>query len=122
MRRPKNQSDTAATPPPAPPYTTCPAKTWINSEGCTLAGRTVYEHCKIVAKVAEELLRRYPLQIVKKLFPEDIIAIAGVHDVGKISPTFLRKILTNLHKNNSSPLYPRNCRTAPWLCSSHCRQ
>ncbi|MGM0439664.1 MAG: CRISPR-associated helicase Cas3' [Chlamydiota bacterium] len=74
----------------------CLAKTWKKSGGEVVAGRDVYSHCMIVAKVAQSLIDRLPEQFAKKFFPKGVGLVAAEHDIGKISPTFQRKIYKNL--------------------------
>ena len=51
----------------------------------------VCQHCRIVGSVAEELVARLPASIAS-IFPEGSATIAAVHDVGKVSPGFQKKI------------------------------
>jgi len=55
-------------------------------------GRTVFNHCLIVGSVAEELIKRLPLEIRLALFPQGSSLIAATHDIGKVSPCFYEKI------------------------------
>ncbi len=77
------------------PFDKCHAKTYHSATGEKKTGRTVLEHCQIVAEVARELVRRFPPHISQQLFPSGFELIAGIHDVGKVSPTFQKKILQN---------------------------
>ncbi len=99
MRGPKNKLNKASSQVKdrAVPFNACFAKTFQTPEGISKTGRTVYEHCLIVAEVAKELVARIPEKIAKKLFPRGFELAAGIHDVGKISPTFQKKILQNTH-------------------------
>jgi CRISPR-associated endonuclease/helicase Cas3 len=74
-----------------------PAKTFVQEDGVTVVGRTVLDHCSIVGKVAEELIRRFPQSIRDSLFPEGAPLVASTHDIGKVSPTFFEKVIRNCH-------------------------
>lgn len=71
----------------------CLAKTYGNQKG-----RDVLTHCQIVGEVARELINRMPDWLREALFPEGSILIAACHDVGKISPTFQKKIYDAIHE------------------------
>lgn len=73
----------------------CPAKTYQNSIGAHLLGRTVFNHCQIVGHLAQAILQRLPEAIRSQLFPEGVALLAACHDIGKVSPTFFIK----LHKH-----------------------
>ncbi len=70
----------------------CLAKTVQQPDGSVLQGRKIFDHCQIVGKVAKEILSRMPVWILNDLFPDGSDLIAACHDIGKISPTFQRKI------------------------------
>lgn len=78
---------------PAPPLEQCLAKTVEQPGGTAIAGVDVETHCIIVGTVARELVRRFPDQLKRSLFPSGVELIAAVHDVGKIHPHFLEKLL-----------------------------
>lgn len=78
------------------PFHECCAKTYQLPSGEIKAGKTVIEHCRIVAEVARELVRRFPVNISHKLFPSGFEIVSGSHDVGKVCPTFQKKILQNI--------------------------
>jgi CRISPR-associated endonuclease/helicase Cas3 len=71
----------------------CLAKTYGNDKN-KQKGRDVLTHCEIVGEVARELIKRMPVWLSEALFPEGSILIAACHDVGKVSPTFQKKIYT----------------------------
>ncbi len=77
------------------PFYECCAKTYQLPSGEIKTGRTVLEHCRIVAQVAIELVNRFPVELSQKLFPSGFEIVAGSHDVGKVSPTFQKKIFQN---------------------------
>lgn len=70
----------------------CPAKTYLDSNGNTLQGRSVLNHCQIVGFVAAEIIRRYPEEIRNTLFVAGSPLVAAAHDIGKVSPYFVEKI------------------------------
>lgn len=75
---------------PTIPLDHCLAKTryWENGK---LAGRTVEEHCRIAGEVAKQLMDGYYLRIAD-LFPAHAWIAALLHDIGKVSPTFQKKL------------------------------
>jgi CRISPR-associated endonuclease/helicase Cas3 len=74
-------------------WKTCIAKTWISSDGQILFGRTVFDHCQIVGRVAEAMLDvLWPFGVAKQLFPYNLPLLAALHDIGKVSPLFQKKI------------------------------
>lgn len=74
-------------------FTVAPAKTWAKPDGTVGLGRSVWEHCQIVGEVAKALIARFPQRIRDKLFPPGSHLCSACHDIGKISPTFVVKIL-----------------------------
>ncbi|MBI9094966.1 MAG: CRISPR-associated helicase Cas3' [Sphaerochaeta sp.] len=86
----------------SPLLSDCKAKTIVNSAGTMEMGLDVESHCKIVGRVASELMARFPESIRELLFPPGSAYLASIHDVGKINPMFLEK----LHR--SLPLYTPN--------------
>ncbi len=82
----------SASPPSAPPYLICPAKTFQRPDGKVVIGRPVSEHCQIVGEVARELIARYPDSLGTALFPKGSEMAAAGHDVGKVSPCFYEKL------------------------------
>lgn len=87
----------AASPPESTawPANRCPAKTLSLPSGQIVLGRSVLQHCQIVGAVAAELLARIPTGLRTALFPAGSELVAACHDVGKVSPTFTKKLLTN---------------------------
>lgn len=77
----------------------CLAKTYLSKDGKKYAGREVFSHCQIVGEVARAILARMPHWLREELFPKGVELIAAAHDIGKISPTFQKKIYTALDKN-----------------------
>ena len=80
----------------------CLAKTEKDSGNHSKPGMTVYEHSKLTAQVAEELISN------KNVAWEDLkpvmVLLAGLHDVGKISPTFQRQIADALEGKDQEKL------------------
>lgn len=70
-------------------YKKCPAKTYIGENGGYSLGRSVLEHCRIVGEVSKEIIKRSP---VNYLFPLGSSLTAATHDIGKVSPTFYKKL------------------------------
>jgi CRISPR-associated endonuclease/helicase Cas3 len=74
------------------PFESCLAKSRLSKECTPIAGRTVLDHCCIVGAVAQTLIDRCPKFLQENLFPDGTDLIAAVHDIGKVSPTFQKKI------------------------------
>lgn len=70
----------------------CPAKTrWVEGNHI-VPGHTVDNHCQIVGEVARALIARYPPELATALFPVNAPFAAACHDIGKVSPTFVKKL------------------------------
>ena len=82
----------------------CLAKT-LNLPEKVIAGLTVEEHCKIVGKIAREIVKRMPGWLKEAFFPAGVSLTAAVHDVGKVSPHFQEKLRRNISEYvfNSMP-------------------
>ncbi len=91
MIRRKKRSDSGAS---AVSYEICPAKTWNKLDGTVEKGRSVFNHCQIVGATARKLIERFPEPLRSQLFPPGTELAAAAHDIGKVSPTFVIKILT----------------------------
>ncbi|NNM51056.1 MAG: CRISPR-associated helicase Cas3' [Pseudomonadales bacterium] len=89
IRRSKQVSDGEF---PVVSFAECPAKTFLTNSGLR-QGRSVLNHCQIVGEVAKEIIARYPFELRAKLFPDGAVLAAASHDIGKVSPFFLEKIL-----------------------------
>lgn len=83
--RPSSAGGAAALPPER-----CLAKTWELPQR-TLAGRTVEEHCRIAGAVAACLCARLNV-VVPGLLPPGAELPALLHDVGKASPPFQKRL------------------------------
>lgn len=57
-----------------------------------LPGRTVVEHCCIVGTLAKALLEFYPHILPTQLSGDDFAFLASLHDLGKITPEFQKKL------------------------------
>lgn len=89
---------------PALPLSQCLAKSCKSNEGTVLPGRLVLSHCHIVGEVARAIIKRMPSWIRTGLFPAGSELIAAAHDIGKVSPTFQKKIYTALSYKDESVL------------------
>ncbi len=80
----------------------CPVLSWdkciakTNSKGNP--SKTVKDHAYQTAAVCKLFLQYLP-EPIRKLVSDDAIALAAIHDVGKISPGFQKKILGQHVKN-----------------------
>ena len=82
----------------------CLAKSSKTAQNTVLPGRLVFSHCQIVGVVARALMLRMPLWLRDALFPEGSELIAAAHDVGKVSPTFQKKIYSALSQKDEAAL------------------
>lgn len=74
------------------PLNRCLAKSRKTTENVVLPGRLVFSHCHIVGEVARAMMGRMPDWLRAALFPNGSELIAAAHDIGKVSPTFQKKI------------------------------
>jgi CRISPR-associated endonuclease/helicase Cas3 len=80
----------------------CLAKTYKSQQGTVFPGPNVLEHCQIVGEVARALLLRLPAWLCNTLFPKGSELIAAAHDIGKVSPTFQKKIYRDLSQRDEA--------------------
>ncbi|MCP4648594.1 MAG: CRISPR-associated helicase Cas3' [PVC group bacterium] len=59
-------------------------------------GVNVAAHCKIIGKIALELIKREPQWLQDAFFPPGSELVAASHDIGKVSPAFQEKIHRSL--------------------------
>ncbi len=83
-------------------YHHCPAKTYNNDVGQRCLGRSVFEHCLIVGKIARALINRFLLLYNRVCSPPGSALLAAVHDVGKVSPTFFLKLQRSISDNSAA--------------------
>lgn len=86
------------------PLDQCLAKSFKSSEGSVLPGRLVLNHCQIVGEVARAMVHRMPDWLRAELFPDGAELVAAAHDIGKVSPTFQKKIYSALSVKNEQIL------------------
>ncbi|WP_197030668.1 HD domain-containing protein [Halomonas sp. BC04] len=74
----------------------------MTDAGDVTLGRSVFNHCQIVGEVAKALSDRYVGSSAACLFPYGSELIAACHDIGKVSPTFVAKLLraANYHPHS----------------------
>lgn len=101
LKRPVQNTSKAPTS-PALALSQCLAKSHKSKEGTLLPGRLVLNHCQIVGQVARAMTQRMPLWLRDALFPEGVELIAAAHDIGKVSPTFQKKIYTALSQKDAA--------------------
>jgi len=89
---------------PLLPLDQCLAKSHKTDEGAVLPGRLVFSHCQIVGEVARAIMMRMPDWLRTELFPDGAELIAAAHDIGKVSPTFQKKIYAALSQKNDAVL------------------
>ncbi|MDR2619028.1 MAG: hypothetical protein LBC62_09175, partial [Treponema sp.] len=87
------------------PLSACLAKTIPHPSGKADPGIDVPGHCIITGEIAKEIVRRYFGSFHKELFPPGFELAASVHDVGKISPSFMERLYRNTrdYEFNSLP-------------------
>lgn len=90
--------------PPLLPLNQCLAKSRKTDGNIILPGRTVLSHCQIVGEVARAMTMRMPEWLRAELFPAGAELIAAAHDIGKVSPTFQKKIYTALSQKDEAIL------------------
>lgn len=73
---------------PTVPFEHCIAKTTDERQ----PGLSVKDHCLYVGEVANALLRRLPLP-VRHFLPDEAPALIALHDLGKVSPGFQKRLL-----------------------------
>lgn len=98
------QKSTESFIPPPLPLEQCLAKSHRTAEGAVLPGRLVLSHCQIVGEVARAMIGRMPHWLRLTLFPPGSELIAAAHDIGKVSPTFQKKIYSALSQENRAVL------------------
>lgn len=86
------------------PLDQCLAKSRKTGEGIVLPGRLVLSHCQIVGEVARAMMMRMPGWLQAALFPRGAELIAAAHDIGKVSPTFQKKIYCALSQEEEAVL------------------
>ena len=74
------------------PLERCLAKSRLSDDMKRMVGRTVLDHCCIVGEIAREIINRLPAYLQDSFFPKGSALIAACHDIGKVSPTFQKKI------------------------------
>ncbi|MDO5581640.1 MAG: CRISPR-associated helicase Cas3' [Planctomycetia bacterium] len=95
-----------------PPKSKIFAKTvYDNHTDRIVAGCTVLEHCFYVGIIARAIWRRLAPK-VQELIPSCAITLAACHDIGKISPGFLKKIYEALFSSD-----PDFGQSDPAICS-----
>lgn len=102
MRRPKQGNASADS--AIVSFDSCPAKTFKTSDGRTLAGRSVFDHCRIVGEIARAIVSRYPPGLRASLFPKGAPLAAASHDIGKVSPTFYEKLRRACDPDSALPV------------------
>lgn len=86
------------------PLNQCLAKSRKMDKDAVLPGRLVLSHCQIVGEVARAMMMRMPDWLRAELFPAGAELIAAAHDIGKVSPTFQKKIYTALSQKDEAVL------------------
>lgn len=77
----------------------CFAKTKVNN-GVNEFGLSVYQHCYIVGMVLKVLLESLPEKFIERKIFKNLPFLAAIHDIGKISPNFQKKIYSAVNENN----------------------
>jgi len=94
MYRPKNV--TKKSPMSALPLNHCLAKTYITPQSTKIPGRNILEHSCITGEVARFLISMYPQTLREVFFPPGCAYVASVHDVGKVSPVFQKRLYSKI--------------------------
>lgn len=80
-----------------------PAKTVEREDGASVLGISVLQHGLIAGEVLRGLLAMLRFPLKETILPEAIIGLAGVHDIGKVNPLFLRKLLRAMGPDAPEP-------------------
>lgn len=104
MRGPHKQKASKMSSTSLLPLSQCLAKSFKTAANTVLSGRLVSSHCQIVGEVARAMMLRMPDWLRDALFPEGSELIAAAHDIGKVSPTFQKKIYSALSQQDESAL------------------
>ena len=104
MRGPRIQKSSESSDSSPVPLNRCLAKSRKTDEGAILPGRLVLSHCNIVGEVARAIMMRMPEWLCAELFPDGAELIAAAHDIGKVSPTFQKKIYSALSRKDDAVL------------------
>ena len=105
MRYPKsNRKPEAPTEHPPLPLESCLAKSRKIDADRSIAGRTVLDHCRIAGEVARELIARSPTFLREPFFHSGSALVAACHDLGKVCPTFQKKIHAAIENADPSVL------------------
>ena len=84
------------------PLSQCLAKSHKTIENTVLPGRRILEHCQIVGEVARAIILRMPESLRSEFFPDGSEIVAAAHDIGKVSPTFQKKIYSALSQKDEA--------------------
>jgi CRISPR-associated endonuclease/helicase Cas3 len=87
---------------PALSLENCLAKSRKLFDGSVRSGRRIVDHCLIVGEVARGMIGRMPLWMRSELFPYGSELVAASHDIGKVSPTFQKKIYSSVTLENQN--------------------
>ena len=104
MRKPKTIQNEFPVKITAIPLDLCLAKTKITQEGFIVPGQDVLAHCVVVGRVAQAIVSIYPEIIRNAWFPQGTDLLAAGHDIGKVCPTFQKKIQSALTNPDQSVL------------------
>ena len=102
MRKPKSLQSKQPVETAAIALERCLAKTKTTQDGRIVPGQNVFSHCAVVGRVAQVIASIYPENIRKTWFPRGIGLLAAGHDIGKVCPTFQRKIQSALTNPDQS--------------------
>ncbi len=86
--------------------TSCPSINYVDCIAKTTEtgapGLSVYEHSKIVATIASALFKRLPPNL-QNLIPTESPSLISLHDIGKVSPGFQKRILLPTDQRRLAP-------------------
>lgn len=92
-----------------------PAKTAVLEDGTIGFGITVRQHGLITAEVLRNLVELMHFPLKEQLLPDGLVGVAGEHDIGKINPLFLEKLINHTDLNNVSEHWIELAKTLPGL-------
>lgn len=74
------------------------AKTQKSIDG-VIPGQNILNHSLLTGLISRYLISLYPSSIRRKVFPKGTEIVVSFHDIGKISPVFIAKLLSNVTSN-----------------------
>lgn len=84
-----------------------PAKTVECDDGTKTLGMSVYQHCCLAGEVLKILIGRIRMTDKADCLPDSVAVLAALHDIGKLSPVFIRKIISGTESGQGAEEWQR---------------